>query len=142
MHELTKGSKTTLSTTAHLVEIASGTFGAGESRIETRVDRPSMVYVEVTSSEPDSKPFALGAVDLEALFGVGERRDKTRVVKHRRQVEQFGVRFHAEPLGMDLAEVEHPAGVVVDERRDGLLDETRRFGDCRSIRNLDPGNGV
>jgi len=62
-------------------------------------------------------------------------------VEHGRQVEQFGIRFHAEPVSVDLAEEENPAGVVVDERGGRLLDEASRFGDRRGVGNLHTRNG-
>jgi cephalosporin-C deacetylase-like acetyl esterase/lysophospholipase L1-like esterase len=36
-------------------------FVSGVARIETRVDEPSMIYVEITSSDKTQKPMALGA---------------------------------------------------------------------------------
>ena len=82
----------------------------------------------------------VGPIDLETLLRIGKGRRETGVVEHGGQVEQFGIRFHAEPVSVDLAEEENPAGVVVDERAGGLLDETSRFGDRRGLGNLHTRN--
>jgi hypothetical protein len=55
---------------------------------------------------------------------------------HGSQVEEFGIRFHAEPVGVQLAEEEHPAGVVIDQRAGRLQEKTRGFGDRRGLGNL------
>ena len=61
---------------------------------------------------------------------------KAGVVEHRGQVEQLGIRLHAEPVGVQLAEEENPPGVVVDQRAGRLLEKTRGFGDRRGLGNL------
>ena len=48
-------------------------------------------------------------------------------MEHGGQVEQFGIRLHAEPVSLDLAEEENPEGVVVDEETCGLLDGTSQL---------------
>jgi cephalosporin-C deacetylase-like acetyl esterase/lysophospholipase L1-like esterase len=47
----------------NLETIQGGTleFASGAARIETRMDEPSMIYVEITSSDTAQKPMALGA---------------------------------------------------------------------------------
>jgi hypothetical protein len=61
-------------------------------------------------------------------------------VEHGGQIEQFRIRLHTEPVGVDLAEEENPAGVVVEQRTNRLLDETSRFGDRRGLGNLHARN--
>lgn len=56
------------------VPIASGKITSAASVIEVTVDEPAMLYVEVTSSAPGSKPFVVGAaVDPTHITPVAPR---------------------------------------------------------------------
>jgi hypothetical protein len=82
----------------------------------------------------------VGAVDFEAKLRRAVALGEAQVVEHRRDIEQFEVRFKAHTAAVQRAEQEHPARMVEEQVVFGVADEVGRLAHQRCVGNRDAGN--